>query len=86
MADTSLARNQYDSHSSMYGHCVLDSHSRLSDHLGSSSGSQKAHILLDQALGQVEKTGLVVDGYNCYDRCQSKLCHGLKKCGRTDRN
>ena len=44
---------------------ILNRHSGLSDHLSSSARCKKADILLNQALGQVEKTGLVVDGDNC---------------------
>lgn len=41
---------------------VLDRESRLADHARGASRSKDADILLDEALGQVEKASLVKDG------------------------
>jgi hypothetical protein len=39
----------------------LDGEASFLDHLGCTAGREQAHILLDQALGEVEQAGLVVD-------------------------
>lgn len=40
---------------------VLNWETRLSDHLRSSTRGKKADIGLDQALGKIEETSLVID-------------------------
>lgn len=41
---------------------VLYFEARLSDHLRCPARSQETYILLDQTLGKVQKTRLVIDG------------------------
>ena len=40
---------------------ILNREASLLDHLGGAAGREQADILLDQALGEVEQAGLVVD-------------------------
>ena len=40
----------------------LNGEASFLDHLGCTAGREQAHILLDEALGEVEQAGLVVDG------------------------
>jgi hypothetical protein len=40
----------------------LDGEVGLTDHLGGAARCEQADIVLDEALGQVEQAGLVVDG------------------------
>lgn len=47
---------------------LLNREASLSDQFGCASGCQEANILLDQAFGEVEQSGLVVDGEYCW-RC-----------------
>jgi len=62
MAETSLRWDQprpIGSHVFQYS---LDGEVGLTDHLGGAARGEKADIVLDQTFGQVEQTGLVVDG------------------------
>lgn len=47
---------------------LLDRESTLPDELGCTARGKKADVLLDQTLGQVEQTGLVVDREDGYVR------------------
>lgn len=47
--------------SSMWFLFILNREPRLPDHLSSSTRGEDADILLDEALGQVEESSLVVD-------------------------
>jgi hypothetical protein len=62
MAETSLQKS-ISSTIKRLSVCIdlLDREARLSDHLGGTSRSENSNILLDKALSQVQKTGLVVD-------------------------
>lgn len=48
---------------------LLDREASLTDHLGGTARGQKTDILLDQALGQIQQSRLVVDGDDsCFER------------------
>lgn len=47
---------------------LLDREAGLTDHLGGTARGKKTDILLDQTLGQIKQTCLVIDGDNsCWE-------------------
>jgi hypothetical protein len=46
----------------------LDGETGLTDHLSGTARREKTDILLDEALGQVEETSLVIDGDDGYSK------------------
>lgn len=61
---------------------LLDREARLPDHLGGTARGEDTDIVLDEALGQVEKAGLVVDRHNG-DSLVGSHCEPLS-CDRGD--
>lgn len=62
MAMTSLERD------------LLDRETGLTDHLGSTARGKKTDLLLDQALGQVKQSSLVIDGDDsCWGGKEEKI-------------
>jgi hypothetical protein len=45
---------------------VLDVHSSFPNQLGSATGGKQSDSMLGQSFGQIEQSGLVVDGQNRY--------------------
>lgn len=61
-ASTSLRPDVcWDSHETK-GAYLLNGEAGLTDHLGGTARSKKTDILLDQALGQIQQSRLIVDG------------------------
>lgn len=62
MAETSLRLGQLWPLQLLVAGDSLDGEVGLTDHLGGTARCKQANIVLDEALGQVEQAGLVIDG------------------------
>jgi hypothetical protein len=52
---------------------LLDRETSLTDHLGGTARGKKADILLDQALGQIQQSRLVVDGDDSCSKANTSM-------------
>lgn len=63
-----------------FGGYLLDFEASLSNQLGSTARSKKPNIILNQTLGEIEETSLVVHGQDSFSRSVPREKFGLSGC------